>query len=152
MTPVTLQRAGIKDVETFLAIEKSVAHLKTYAAITSKKEALAELEQGTVYFIKKHGIIVGSIGYRMKSKDHATLSGFVVNSQFQGQGIGRAAFAKILHKLNSVKKIDLVTHPHNTPAIMLYLSFGFMIEAWKDNYFGDGQPRIVLRRMKQIRI
>jgi hypothetical protein len=26
----------------------------------------------------------------------------------------------------------------------LYLSMGFIIESWLDNYFGDGEPRLML--------
>ena len=52
-------------------------------------------------------------------------------------------------KPGNVKRIDLVTHPHNSKIIGLYLSYGFIIEAWKDNHFGDGEPRIVLARELQ---
>ncbi len=33
--------------------------------------------------------------------------------------------------------MDIVTHPKNTPALKLYLKYGFKIESWKDNYYGD---------------
>jgi len=39
--------------------------------------------------------------------------------------------------------IWLITHPLNTPAILLYLKNGFQITGWKDNYYGDSEPRII---------
>lgn len=145
---IDLQKATVNDVEIFLALEQSVAHLKTYSAITNKKEALNEFKSSTIYFIKKDDAIVGSIEYQMKNADNAYVSGLVVEPHFQGQGIARAALTKVLEELNDIKRIDLVTHPHNTPALMLYLSLGFIIEAWKDNYFGDGEPRIMLAKIQ----
>lgn len=50
---------------------------------------------------------------------------------------------KILDDLEDVKRIDLVTRPQNSRAFMLYLLLGFAAESWKDNYFGDGEPRLV---------
>lgn len=49
-----------------------------------------------------------------------------------------------LKKMTKYPRIELVVHPHNNPAISLYLSLGFKIESWRDNYFGDGEPRLVL--------
>jgi len=41
------------------------------------------------------------------------------------------------------KRIELVTHPDN-PALKLYESLGFTVESRKENYWGDGEPRLVL--------
>lgn len=148
MQEIILQRARVGDVDAYLSIEKSVGagQAKTYSGVTTKREAEEELAKNIVYLIKKEEDVVGTIQYQLEGKDCAHITGFVVDPRFQEQGIGREALARVLEELKEIKRIDLVTHPHNTPAIMLYLSFGFIIESWKDNYFGDGEPRIVLSR------
>ena len=70
----------------------------------------------------------------------------VINPRFQGQGIAREAMMIILEKFKDVKRIDLLTHPDNIKAINLYQSLGFMAESRKENYYGDGEPRIVIAR------
>jgi ribosomal protein S18 acetylase RimI-like enzyme len=145
---VNLRKATTKDLETLLSIEKSVSNLKTYSALITEDEWKKELSESTVYLIEKDGVVVGDISYELKKDNHAYLSGFAIIPEFQGQGIGREALTKVLKELKDVRRVDLATHPHNIPAIRLYLSFGFIIESWKDNYFGDGEPRIVLAKIK----
>ncbi len=141
---ISLEKATVKDVDQYLTIEKSVIGPKTYSGITVEDKAKEEFQTNQVYFIKKDSKIVGTIQYEMKSPDHAYLSGLVVDPRFQGQGIGREASKLILQELKDMKRVDLITHPHNTRALMLYLSLGFVIESWKDDYYGDGEPRLVL--------
>ena len=151
MQKISLQRATTEDIDTYLLIERSVGagHSKTYSGVTNEKEARDEIEKNTVYLIKKDDLVVGSIQYQLEGRDRAHITGLVVDPRFQEQGIGREALTQIFDELKDARRIDLVTHPHNTPAIMLYLSFGFVIESWKDDYFGDGEPRIVLSRIKK---
>jgi len=148
MKNINLQRATADDVDIFVLLEKSVVGVKTYSGIVEKDEAEKEIEENIVYIIKLDDLAVGNIEYKMEDKDTAYLGGLVVLPDFQGQGIAREAIKQILDKIGDVKKIHLVTHPHNSSAIKLYLSFGFVIDGWKDNYFGDGEPRIVMSKIK----
>ena len=54
MQNITLQRATVEDIDTYLALEKSVGagHSKTYSGITNEKEAREEIEKNVVYLIK----------------------------------------------------------------------------------------------------
>jgi ribosomal protein S18 acetylase RimI-like enzyme len=149
MKNIILQRATINDVDIFLSLEKSVAHLKTYSAIVKKDEAKKEIEDNIVYLIKMDDIVTGSIEYKMEDDVTAYLGGLVVSPNFQGKGIAREAIRQVLEIIGDDKKIYLVTHPDNIPAVKLYLSFGFIIGERKENYFGDGEPRIVMSRLKQ---
>jgi ribosomal protein S18 acetylase RimI-like enzyme len=146
---IVFKKATIDDVAEFLRIEKSAIGAKTYSGISDEQEAIEEIENNEVHFIIKDGKTVGTTGYQMKSPDHAYLSGLVIVPEFRGQGIGRKAAEFRLNQLENIKRIDLVTHPLNSRVIMIYLSLGFHIESWKDNYYGDGEPRIVLAREKQ---
>jgi ribosomal protein S18 acetylase RimI-like enzyme len=146
MNNVTLKLATEKDIPIFLKIEKSLGNLRTYSNMTDENEARDEFRKNIVHLIQINNEIVGSVEYEIKNPEHAYLSGLVINPKFQGQGIGREALRQILEKLKSFKRIDLVTHPDNISALKLYKSFGFVIESKTENYFGDGEPRVMLAR------
>lgn len=148
MSDITFRKATIEDLDKFIEIEKTAVGLRVYSGIVDSKEAKEEIENNEVYFILKDGEVVGSTEYQIKSPKHAYLGGLVVLPEFQGQGIAREAAKFRLEKLKDMDRVDLVTHPRNSKIITLYLSLGFYIESWKDNYFGDGEPRLVLVRQK----
>lgn len=137
-----LKRATIEDIDTYIALEKSLGKNKLYSAYTDKDEALEELKKATVYFITKDGEAVGHVAYEMKEDSHAYLSSILIKPEYQGQGLARQAMGKILEELKNVKLIDLVTHPENVRSISLCESFGFKKTERYENYFGDGEPRI----------
>lgn len=141
---IHLKKATVSDIPQLIIIEKSVGGTKTYSAMHTKEEWLEELEKSTVYLIRRDGEIVGNTSYEMKSKDHAYLSGLTIESRFQGQGIAREALQQVLEELKDIQRIDLVTHPENAKALTLYQSFGFNVESRKENYFDDGEPRLML--------
>lgn len=145
---ITFKRATTDDVNEYLSIEKSTIGLKMYSRILDKDEALEEINNNQVYFIIKNNKIIGSCEYQIRGVDEVYLSGLVILPEFQSQGIAHQATEFRLNKLKNVKRIWLVTHPHNSKIIKMYLSYGFIIESWKDNYFGDGEPRIVLVKQK----
>lgn len=144
MEEIIFQKATADDVDVFLELENKVAHVKMYSAILDKEEAEKEIEDNEVYFIKKGDTVVGWTEYKIKSPGHAYLGGLVIDPAYQNQGIARRAIEFLLNKLKDIKRIDLVTHPHNSKIIRMCLSCGFVIEAWKDNYYDDGEPRLVL--------
>lgn len=143
---ITLVRATPADVDTYTDLEKSVGNSKTYSPMTTTEEARAELQKITVFFIKEGDEIVGNISYEIKDPDHAYIDGLLVKPSYQGRGIGRAAMLKILEELKGMQRIDLVTHPDNLRAMKLYESLGFTAGERIENYFGDGEPRIIMFR------
>lgn len=76
--------------------------------------------------------------------DKGEIKTLVVAPEKQHQGYGKILMGKIF-ELNKKKKIYLVTHPQNSNALVFYLKSGFEIYGWKDNYYGDGQPRLLLQ-------
>lgn len=141
---IELLRAAPSDAEAYLELERSVAGSRTYSATLAPEEVNSLISDVIVYLIKEGDEVVGSISYQMKGPDHAYIHGLLVTPAWQHQGIGKAAMIKILNELKDIKTIDLVTHPDNLPAISLYQSLGFVIGERKENYFGDGEPRIVM--------
>ena len=141
---IFLKRATRNDAAEILAIETSAAKNKTYAAMTSLAEVTKCLKNQVVFFIKKGTQTIGSINYQLRGNERAQVRSLVILPAFQGHGYGQKAVALILKKVKKYKRVHLTVHPHNTRAILLYLSLGFIIETWKNNYFGDGQPRLIM--------
>lgn len=143
---LSFRRAVPDDVEVYVDLERRVAVNNTYSAILDRDEALQEFNENEVYLAYKEGRLVGSVAYQMQGPESAYLCGIVVHPDFQGQGIGRAMAEFRLDKVRGAKRIWLVTHPQNKRAIALDESLGFRFEKRIENYFGDGEPRIVLVR------
>ena len=143
---LSFRKAMPDDADAFVELEHTAAVNKTYSGILDREEALKEFAENEVYLIYKDDKLAGSTEYEMKNPDHAYLSGLVIHPDYQGKGIGREAALFRLEKLKGVKRIDLVTHPENFKIIDLYQSLGFKIEKQIENYFGDGEPRLVLVR------
>ncbi len=53
----------------------------------------------------------------------------------------------LFEKLKDYKKLTLCVHPDNH-ARKLYGSFGFKVESRKENYFGDGEPRLIMIKLQ----
>ncbi len=79
----------------------------------------------------------------------AYISGIVLYPHAQGKGFGRKILKHILDLLSEKTSIDLVTHPENTRALALYTSLGFEVTERKENYWGEGEPRLVLIRKQK---
>jgi ribosomal protein S18 acetylase RimI-like enzyme len=148
MANITLKKAGVEDIPTLLVIGKAVSNPKMYPSFTKEEEWKEELSGGTTYIIERDGNVIGDVGYNKEKDRCVELNGIAIFPQFQGQGIGKEVMGIIMEELKNVKKIKVTTHPENSRAIKLYLSFGFVIKSWKDNYYGDGEPRIELVREK----
>ena len=144
-TKVILRKATIKDIPAFIEIEKS-APPKIYSAMTTEKEWQDELSRrnAVIYAIIKDDKIVGNVSYETKNEETAYISGLCIDSKFRGQGIGKKAIKLISEELKDFKRIELATHPNNENAVKLYKSFGFEIKSQIENYFGDGEPRIIM--------
>ena len=131
-----------------LKIEKSVAGTKIYSSTLNKGEWKEELQKSEVYLIEKNNVVAGSILYEKNNNGNIYIGGLVVSPFFKGQkGSRHEAMTLVLEKFKDVKRIDLVTHPDNIRAINLYQSLGFIAESRKENYYGDGEPRIIMARI-----
>ena len=110
----------------------------------SEDEWKEEMQRGDVYLIERDGVVMGNLSYERQGNDRVYISGLAISPAFQGQGIGREVLSNLLVELKDVRRIDLVAHPDNQTALNLYQSLGFVVESRKENYYGDGEPRLVL--------
>ena len=54
MNNITLKLATEKDIPIYIELEKSVAHLKVYSALTDEKEVKEEFKNHIIYLIKNN--------------------------------------------------------------------------------------------------
>lgn len=141
---IKLKLATIESIPILIELEKSVSDLHTYSVMLTENEWKDEFKKNIIFIIEKKNLAVGHISYEKKSDKHAYISDLMVCTDFQGKGIGRCALKLLLEILNEYKKIDLVTHPDNVKSLKLYKTFGFVVESRVENYFGDGEPRVIL--------
>lgn len=141
---ILLKNANKQDIPVLLELEKSVSGTKIYSPMLTEEEWKEELLKNKVFLIEKDNIIVGNISYENKPDNSIYLSGLVVNPHFQRQGVARSALVQLLNKLKDVSRVELVTHPENSSALALYQSLGFIVKDRRENYYGDGEPRLLL--------
>lgn len=106
------------------------------------QEQMDYLKDSEVFALYENKNMVGFFALRKKGGDVELLV-IAVDPKKQGNGYGKIMMDRVL-KLTENKTIHLVTHPQNSGAIRFYLKHGFMIDGWKDDYYGDGEPRLLL--------
>ncbi len=147
MINLYLEEATIKDIPTLINIEKEVMLEKTYSAMITEEDWLEEFQKNKVFLIKNNDALAGELCYEIKNNKEIYLSGIVILKEFRGQGIATIVLNNLLDKYPT-NNFSLVTHPDN-PAVVLYQRLGFKILERRENYFGDGEPRLKLHLSRE---
>jgi ribosomal protein S18 acetylase RimI-like enzyme len=142
---IKLRRMTSDDFVTYLAIDRQVGG-KTYAHCRTLEEVGIEFSKGPMFLIMRGQVAVGSIYYFNEPEGVVYLAGIAVAPPYQGQGIARAACGQVLEMAKGAPRIWLVTHPENLRAIAMYESLGFTRTGREENFYGDGEPRLVYTR------
>ena len=97
--------------------------------------------------VDEQGEILGYTqgGVNIENKEGWILS-LATNQDKRGKGTGRLLSQKVieLFKSKEIDRILLTVHPENAPATHLYNKLGFEIHEKIENYYGDGEPRLVM--------
>ena len=141
---IKLKKFDLENWKLLESLEKS-ATTNMYAAREDEEEYKRYIQNSQVYAIMKGDEAIGTISYKIQENGEALINGLTVKPEHRGKGIGKLAMSKILDEIGD-KKCSLVVHPKNTPALLIYLSLGFLIKEWKNDYFGDGEPRLCLEK------
>jgi ribosomal protein S18 acetylase RimI-like enzyme len=139
---ILLEKATEADLEDSIALENKVAST-TYVPLGDKNQLLELMAKGPIYKIKKGEELAGIVAYYTKEDGSIYIDALATDPKYRGQHLGQEAMIKILQEIKDTPKIWLVTHPDNA-AVKLYESLGFTITDRKENYFGDGEPRLIL--------
>jgi ribosomal protein S18 acetylase RimI-like enzyme len=123
------------DVKTFI---------RDFDYPATKLENTVEYLQGCeIFFVYEDDKPIGSFSYK-EVDGQVEVVQVALLPPYQGKGYGKKMVEYLLNLVKG-KPVWLVTHPKNTPAIITYLKSGFVLTEWKDNYYGDGQPRLLFR-------
>ncbi|MEI7749498.1 MAG: GNAT family N-acetyltransferase [Candidatus Moraniibacteriota bacterium] len=140
---MNLIRATESDMPVLLGIEETAKDLIVYNWGFTDSEFLEWINTDIVYLIEEDGVMVGDISYAVKDADHAYITGLVIVPEFQRRGLARKAMNMMLDELKEFRHLALDVHPDNH-AVRLYESLGFVATERKENFYGDGQPRIIM--------
>jgi ribosomal protein S18 acetylase RimI-like enzyme len=134
-----------KEATTLFALDNKIFHREFDLPARNVQEQIDYLRGCDVYLLHDERVPVGFFAYK---KDDAGIEvlNIAVIPERQGKGLGKMMMSKLL-ELTTGTTLHLVTHPKNTGAIIFYLHSGFEIYGWKDNYFGDSEPRLLLKRV-----
>jgi ribosomal protein S18 acetylase RimI-like enzyme len=146
MQQISYVKATASDAQSFIALQEESTDRKLWGPIDGPERAMREIAENTLLLLRTGDETVGSIAYRVRSDQSVYISNVIVVPPARGRGFARSALSHVLEMNRHAPRIDLVTHPENERALRLYQSLGFAIESYKDNYFGDGEPRLVLAR------
>ncbi|MBT6069061.1 GNAT family N-acetyltransferase [Candidatus Peregrinibacteria bacterium] len=102
------------------------------------------IRESTVYVIMKNGKDIGTVSHKTQDDGSILFNGLTILPEHRGQGVATDSMKRLLSNLGK-QTYALLVHPENTTALMIYLRLGFVITEWKDNFFGDGTPRLYLK-------
>jgi ribosomal protein S18 acetylase RimI-like enzyme len=140
---LTFISATLADIPALIAMEREQGDYKTYSPILEEEEWVEEMRTCTVFLLLLGKAAVGSVAFEQKAIDHLYLSGLLVRPAYRGRGFGRRALEYMFATHPAVRRYDLHTHPDN-PALKLYESVGFRVEERLENFYGDGEPRVIM--------
>lgn len=143
MTAVSFKRARLTDWRFVEGLEKGAAS-PFFCQCDGEEGYKKYIKESKVFFIMNNRTAIGTISYkREKATGTMFINGLTILPRYRGKGIATKAMKKLLTVLRN-KNVALFVHPENTPALLIYLRLGFVIKEWKDNHFGNGQPRLYL--------
>lgn len=141
---VTVQKIPLKKHGSLLfELDNKAFNRKIDFKFKDLTELLDFFKKSVIYLVYNDKTPVGYFAYQENGKKETEVRTVAVIPSHQRKGIGTLMMKKLLW-LTKNHRLKIVTHPQNVGAIFLYLRFGFKIYGWSDNYWGDGQPRLLL--------
>jgi ribosomal protein S18 acetylase RimI-like enzyme len=145
---LTLERLVRPDQE--LLVTLAAYDLEAFGPTGLRTYDLAVMtEAGVVFVARIEGEIVGSCQLlRVLDKpDLFYVVGFYVRPEWQGRGLGRKLLDVVTERCRELGAHGLIltVAPSNTRAMGLYLSAGFVDEAFIPHFYGEGEDRHILR-------
>ncbi len=147
---LSYRAATSEDAALFLELERKIEVPRLYAPADSIEQATKEIAESKLFFVIVDGHAIGTVAYRMRPGGDAYLSNLAVDPAFHRRGIARHALRFFFQACEGAARYSLVTHPENAPALALYQSEGFAVEDRLENYFGDGEPRLLLGKPNRV--
>lgn len=144
MGEIKFKQVSVEDWELVEKIEKGAASV-FYFPCENEEQYKRYIKESKVYLVMYGDKAIGTISYKTEKDGTVLINSLTILPDYRGKGIATNAMKKLLADLGD-KNYALLVHPENTAALLIYLRLGFVIAAWKDNYFGNGQPRLYLKK------
>ncbi len=145
MEKINFRLADLSKDSNLLFTLDNVCFTRFFDNPSSNESELTDyLKDSQVYLYFLEDKSAGFFGFQKTNDKNVELKVLAVRPEYQGKGIG-SQMINHFFELNKGCPLSLATHPKNSQAIIFYLKHGFMIEDWKENYYGDGEPRIILK-------
>ena len=139
-----LKRAMATDVDLVVAFESEVMNERLYGKPLDHPAAKSEIETNEYFLYLSEGRVVATGALRRREDGSAYLSNIAVHPNVRRKGFARAMMSHLQSLSDGAPSIDLAVHPENQAALALYVSQGFTPKHIRENFFGDGEPRIVM--------
>ncbi|MFV8450275.1 GNAT family N-acetyltransferase [Vibrio campbellii] len=138
-----ITQAGKKDLASVHALEQVLFGHHAYPQFFFR-QAFDCWPQGLL-IAKEEDQITGYVLMATSDEQntHWILS-LAVDSQHRGKGIARSLVENAIAKVSSGSIVKLTVDPNNAPAYKLYNSLGFKVLEKEEDYFGDGEARLVM--------
>lgn len=129
-----IRNAQIDDLEAIVRLETKVfGHTLGYAFL---KQELLENEFSNIFVYTINNKIIGYMSYR-QIDTNADILNFLVDTPYQGQGIGKKLFEHALleMKTQGVNSLVLEVRVSNVKGILFYQKYGASIVTTIPNYY-----------------
>ena len=143
-----LKRALATDVGSVVAFESEVMNEKLYGKPLDHTTAKSEIDTNEYYLNLSDGRVVATGALRRREDGSTYLSNIAVHPGERRKGLARATMIHLLSLCDRAPSIVLAVHPDNQAARALYVSMGFTPTHIQEYFFGDGEPRIVMRGVR----
>jgi ribosomal protein S18 acetylase RimI-like enzyme len=128
--------------EVLLDLEKRILVEKYHNPFQNTGQVIEFYKQSEIYFSYLGNTPVGFMAYQ-RTGEVSELLGLGVLPKYQRVGIGKKMLFFFMEKEKN-RELKLVVHPYNAKALIMYLNTGWRITGYRENYYGDGQPRVIL--------
>jgi ribosomal protein S18 acetylase RimI-like enzyme len=143
-----LKLADAIDVDGIVSFEADVMDRRLYGQPLDHAGALAEVRANQYFLDFRQERIVATGAWRRRDDGTAYLSNIAGRPELRRRGLARAMMLHLLSCCGDAASIDLSVHPDNEAARALYASLGFNASKQVENFFGDGEPRLIMVRSK----
>lgn len=147
---IQIKKVGKMEVASLLlAIEEQSFNRPFDVPEGSKGEELKYLEYCEVYMAYDGEKAIGFIALEEREDHVVEVKTLAVYPTYQHHHIGKELLGKAL-SLFPGHVYHLYVHPQNEQALQLYGKSGFKAIGRVENYFGDGQPRVIMERKGEV--
>lgn len=145
---VTFRPVPPEDLDSVMRLEQSMPHSLLWES-ASKEDQMNIIGQGSMYGVYVNGTLIGKVGFWDSPDDGWEVDGMIVDDKYRNKKYGTQLLSYALRRITETEhpsSLVLYTHPHNVPAIILYLKVGFLIVGYVANKYGQGKDRLRMKR------